>query len=71
MDYGNIAKRVNPLHNNFWHSLKERVRARKPKTEAGTAKIVKEEFMAISPTEIQNYFRNCKLTHGSDPNEDL
>lgn len=67
----NIAKHVNPLDNNFWHSLKERVRARKPKTEAGTAKIVKEEFMAISPTDIQSYYRNCKLTHGSDPNEDL
>ena len=67
----NTAKFVSPLDNTLWHSLKERVRARKPKTELGTAKIVKEEFMNISATDIQSYFRNCKLTLRSDPSEDL
>lgn len=67
----NSAKYVSPLDNNLWHSLKERVRARKPRTEIGTARIVKEEFMTINQTEIQNYYRNCKLTRGSNPSEDL
>jgi hypothetical protein len=67
----NTAKYVSPLDNTLWHSLKERVRARKPKTEIGTARIVKEEFMKISPENIQNYFKNCRLTRGSDPSDDL
>ena len=29
----NSAKYVSPLDNNLWHSLKERVRARKPRTD--------------------------------------
>jgi hypothetical protein len=40
----NTAKFVSPLDNTLWHSLKERVRARKPKTELGTAKIVKKSL---------------------------
>jgi hypothetical protein len=67
----NTAKHVSPLDNTLWHSLKERVRARKPKTEAATAKILKEEFMSISQTDIESYFRKCKLTWRSDPSEDL
>ena len=67
----NTAKYVSPLDNNLWHSLKERVRARKPRSEDGTARIVEEEFMNISSTDIQNYFKNCKLTRGADPSEDL
>jgi hypothetical protein len=43
----NTAKYVSPLDNTLWHSLKERVRARKPKTEAGTTRIVKQEFMRL------------------------
>ena len=67
----NTAKYVSPLDNTLWHSLKERVRARKPKSEAATARIINEEFMGISNTDIHNYYRNCKLTRGSDPSEDL
>jgi hypothetical protein len=67
----NTAKYVSPLDNTLWHSLKERVRARKPKSEDHTAKIVNEEFMAINETDIKNYFKNCKLIRGSDPTEDL
>jgi hypothetical protein len=67
----NVAKYVSPLDNTLWHSLKERVRARKPKSEAQTARIIKEEFMAISQMDIKNYYRNCKLTRGSDPAADL
>jgi len=67
----NTAKYVSPLDNNLWHSLKQRVRARKPRTELGTAKIIKEEFMGISQKDIQNYFRNCRLTQRSDPSLDL
>jgi hypothetical protein len=67
----NTAKYVSPLDNNLWHSLKQRVRARKPRTELGTAKIIKEEFMGISQKDIQNYFRNCRLTQRSDPSSDL
>lgn len=67
----NSAKYVSPLDNTLWHSLKQRVRARRPKTEAGTARIVKQEFMRISGTDIQNYFKNSKLTRSSDASEDL
>lgn len=67
----NTAKHVSPLDNTLWHSLKERVRARKPRTENGTARILKEEFMAISETNIQSYFKKCKLTWRSDPSGDL
>ena len=67
----NTAKYVSPLDNTLWHSLKQRVRARQPKTEGGTARIVKEEFMRISSTDIQSYFKKCKLTRSSDPTEDL
>ena len=67
----NTAKYVSPLDNTLWHSLKERVRARKPKTEAGTARILKEEFMGINQTDIQNYFTKCKLSWRSAPSEDL
>ena len=65
------AKFVSPLDNTLWHSLKERVRKRKPTSESRTAKIIEEEFMAISDTDIKNYYRNCKLTRGSNPTEDL
>lgn len=65
------AKYVSPLDNTLWHSLKERVRARKPKTEAGTARIINEEFMGISQKDIHNYYKNCKITRGSNPSEDL
>lgn len=67
----NSAKYVNPLDNTLWHSLKQRVRARKPRTEAGTARILNEEFMNISALDIQSYYRNCGLTRGSNPKEDL
>ena len=63
----NSAKHISPLDNNLWHSLKERVRARKPRTEVGTARIIKQEFMSTS----QSYFRNCRLTWRSDPSGDL
>jgi hypothetical protein len=65
------AKYVSPLDNTLWHSLKERVRARKPKSEAGTARIVNEEFMGISQKDIHNYYRNCRITRRSNPSEDL
>ena len=67
----NTAKYVSPLDNTLWHSLKERVRARKPKTEAGTARIVKQEFMRFTESEIQSHYRKCKLTRNSNPSEDL
>ena len=43
----NTAKYVSPLDNNLWHSLKQRVRARKPRTELGTAKIIKESSWVL------------------------
>lgn len=67
----NTAKYVSPLDNTLWHTLKERVRARKPRTEEGTARIVKEVFDGFTRSEIQNYYRNCKLTRNSNPSEDL
>ena len=67
----NTAKFVSPLDNNLWHSLKERVRAKKPRSEVETARIVEEEFMNISKTDVTNYFKNCKLTRRADPSEDL
>jgi hypothetical protein len=67
----NTAKYVSPLDNTLWHTLKERVRARKPRTEEGTARIVKEEFKSFTGLEIQNYYRKCKLTRNSNPSDDL
>lgn len=65
------AKYVNPLDNTLWHTLKERVRARKSRTEAGTARIVKQVFMAFTRSEIQQYFKKCKLKRNSNVSEDL
>lgn len=65
------AKYVNPLDNTLWHSLKERVRARKPQNEDETATYLKEEFMAITEADIKGYYRNCALTRKSDPRKDL
>jgi hypothetical protein len=65
------AKFVNPLDNTLWHSLKQRVRARKPKSENETASIMEEEFMAISEADMKAYYRHCALTGGSDPYKDL
>ena len=62
----NTAKQISPLDNTLWNSLKERVRARKPRTEGGTARILKQEFMSISRRDIQSYYRNCRLTWRSD-----
>jgi hypothetical protein len=67
----NTAKRVSPLDNTLWHSLKQRVRARKPKSEIGTARIIREEFMAISQRDIQNYYQHCGLTQRSNPTKDF
>ncbi len=67
----NTAKHVSPLANTLWHSLKQRVRARKPRSEAGTARIVKQEFMRISAMDIQSYYRNCRLTTRSNLTDDL
>lgn len=65
------AKYVNPLDNSLWHSLKERVRARKPQSEDETATAMEEEFMAIPEADIKGYYRHCGLTQGSDPRKDL
>src|SRR6266487_1687680 len=64
------AKFVNPLDNTLWHSLKQRVRARKPESENETAFIMEEEFMAISEADVKAYYRHCALTGGSDPHKD-
>ena len=60
------AKFVNPLDNTLWHSLKERVRARKPESENETASVMEEEFMAISEADMQGYYRHCALTRHPD-----
>lgn len=65
------AKYVNPLDNSLWHSLKERVRARKPQTEDETAAVMEEEFKAFSEADIKGYYHHCALTRGSDPKKDL
>ena len=67
----NTAKFVSPLDNTLWHGLKDRVRARKPETEDSTARIMKKEFMATLPTEIQNYYSHCCLTKRADPYQGL
>jgi transposase len=67
----NTAKFVSPLDNTLWHSLKERVRSRKPGTEDETAEVLRDEFMKITDTEIHNYYKHCALTRGSDSYKDL
>ena len=65
------AKYVNPLDNTLWHSLKERVRARKPQSEEETATALEEEFMAITEADIKGYYHHCALTRRSDPRKGL
>jgi transposase-like protein len=65
------GKLCNPLDNTLWHSLKDRVRKKKPDTEEELAKIAKKEFMNISAKDLHSYFRNCGLTYGSDLYKDL
>lgn len=67
----NTAKHVNPLDNTLWHSLKQRVRKRNPRSESQTARFITNEFMAIPQKELHSYFANCKLTQQSDPKEGL
>jgi hypothetical protein len=65
------AKFVNPLDNTLWHSLKERVRSRKPECENETASVMEQEFMAISEADVKAYYRHCALTRRLDPFKDL
>ncbi len=65
------AKFVNPLDNTLWHSLKERVRMRKPESETETASVMEEEFMGINEADVKAYYRHCALTRRSDPFKDL
>jgi hypothetical protein len=67
----NTAKFVSPLDNTLWHTMKDRVRARKPDSERSTAQIMEREFMASQPIEIKNYYRHCGLTRRSDTYKDL
>ena len=50
----NSAKFVSPLDNPLWHTLKERVRAKKPETEEETTEVLRREFMGFTATEINN-----------------
>ena len=65
------SKYVNPLDNTLWHSLKERVRARKPESEDATATAMEEEFMGIDQADIKGYYRHWALTRRSDAFKDL
>ena len=65
------AKFVSPLDNTLWHQLKERVGNRKPTTESGLCRILREEFYKITPEQLHNYYVHCALTRRSDPQKDL
>ena len=67
----NAGKLCNPLDDTLWHSMKQRVRKRKPDGEKEVAKVAKREFMKISTKDLHSYFRNCSLTYGTDPYKDL
>ena len=51
--------------------MKSRVRKKSPNGEKELAKKAKKEFMGISAKDIHSYFRNCGLTHGTDPYKDM
>src|SRR5690242_4128539 len=67
----NAGKLCNPLDNTLWHSMKARVRKNSPNGEQELAKRAKKEFMNISAKDLHSYFKNCALTHGTDPYKDL
>ena len=67
----NAGKLCNPLDNTLWHSMKEKVRKNHPQDETATAKAVKKAFMNTTSKDLHAYYRNCGLTHGSDPYKDL
>ena len=67
----NGGKWCNPLDNNLWHSMKQRVRRQAPEDEKATAKMVKKTFMSIPAKDLRSYYRNCALTSRTDPYKDL
>jgi len=48
----NAGKLCNPLDNTLWHSMKQRVRKRRPDSEKKVAKVAKREFMKIAAKDI-------------------
>ena len=67
----NAGKLCNPLDNTLWHSMKERVRKVSPEGEEATARAIKKAFMETSTQELHSYYKNCALTHRTDPYKDL
>lgn len=65
------GKLCNPLDNNLWHTMKQKVRKSHPVDESETARVVKKVFMTTPLKDLHNYYRNCALTHGTDSYKDL
>ena len=67
----NAGKLCDPLDNNLWHSMKEKVRKINPVDERTTARAVKKAFMGTPAKDLHKYYRNCGLTRAEDPYKDL
>ncbi len=51
--------------------MKQKVRKSHPVDESETARVVKKVFMTTPLKDLQSYYRNCALTHGTDSYKDL
>ena len=60
------AKLVSPLDNTLWHEYKERVRKRLPTNIKQLRRALLDEWQAIDPEHIRNYYRHCALTRTAD-----
>jgi len=67
----NGGKLCNPLDNTLWHAMKQQVRRSTPKDERATARAVKKAFMNVKGTDLHSYYKNCALTHRTNPYKDL
>ena len=56
------AKFISPLDNTLWHQLKDKIRAHSSRTANGWAQVIRNEWQAITPEQIHNYYKHCALT---------
>lgn len=61
------AKYVSPLDNTLWHEMKQRLRMREPESEKEVVKAIEQEWEAVTPEKLLNYYRHCALLYGNDP----
>jgi hypothetical protein len=61
-----IAKHVSPLDNALWHEWKDRVRKNEPISQLSAVRIGETEWNATPPAHVEDYYRKCALTRGTN-----